>query len=124
MLLTLGKLAVQCAREAIPILLIVRDALMSIGLALHSSLQTALLALHKEEVGTSGDSPVRQKESPSRPADGRKGDGECSPVLIYKELDAGTAERVSSRDESSAKGLKRRAPFTNIPYEGEGEEPN
>ena len=113
-----GKLVAQGVRGATPVLLVIRDALVDIGLALHSSLQTALLALHKEEV-TASTGPVRQKESP---ADAKKVDGEYSPVLVHRELDAAAVEQVSSRGESSAKGLKRRAPFPNIC--DEGEEPN
>jgi len=115
MVATFGKLASQGVRNATPILLLIRDALMSIGHSLHASLQAAMLALHKEEITTST-SPAHQKESP---ADGKKVDGEYSPVLIHRELDAGTVERVSSRGDSSTKGLKRRAPFPNMADEGE-----
>jgi len=115
MVATCCKLASQGLCNVTPVLLLIRDALVSIGLSLHSFLQAAMLALHKEEVTTST-SPVHQKEGP---VDGKKVDGEYSPVLIHRELDAGTVERVSSRGDSSTKGLKRRAPFPNVVDAGE-----
>lgn len=99
----------QGVRDVTPILLIVRDTFVGIGLALHSALQTALSALHKyEEDNMTGTGPVRQDE---RLTDLQKVDGENSPVFIHRELDAAA---ISSSAESSAEGLKRRAPFPNV----------
>jgi hypothetical protein len=99
----------QGVRDATPVLLIIRDTFVGIGLALHSALQTALFALHKyEEEITTSTGPARQEGSPTDP---KKVDGEYSPVFIHRELDAGA---ISSSAESSAEGLKRRAPFPNV----------
>ena len=99
----------QGVRDVTPILLIVRDTFVGIGLALHSALQTALSALHKYgEDNANSTGSVRQEGSPT---DLQKVDGENSPVFIHRELDAGA---TSSSAESSAEGLKRRAPFPNV----------
>jgi len=101
--------AAQGIRDATPVLLIVRNTFVGIGLALHSALQTALFSLHKyEEDITTSTGPVPQEGGP---ADPKRVDGEYSPVFIHRELDAGA---VLSSAESSAEGLKRRAPFPNV----------
>ena len=98
----------QGIRDVTPVLLIIRDTFVGIGIALHSALQTALFALHKYEDITASTGPVRQEGSPTDP---QKMDGEYSPVFIHRELDTGA---ISSSAESSAEGLKRRAPFPDI----------
>jgi hypothetical protein len=95
--------AAQGVRDVNPVLLIVRDTFVGIGLALHSTLQTTLFALHKyEEDITTSTGPAHQ----GSPTDPKKVDGEYFPVFIHREFDAGA--------ESSAEGLKRRTPFPNV----------
>jgi len=100
------KMATQGIRDVTPVLLIIRDVLVAMGLGLHSALQT-LFALQEGEITTST-GPVPQEGSP---ADSNKVDDKYEPpVLINRELDAAAA---SSNAESSD-GLKRRAGFSNV----------
>ena len=99
------KTATQGVRDVTPVLLVVRDVLVAMGLGLHAALQT-LFALQEGEITTST-GPVPQEGSPADPKVDEKYE---SPVLINRELDAAAA---SSSTESSD-GLKRRAGFSNV----------
>lgn len=103
------RVVTVAAQGVTPIVLIIRDTFVGIGLALHSALQTAMFGLHKyEEENSTSTGSVREEGSLTDP---KKVDGEYSSVFIHRELDAGA---ISSSAESSAEGLKRRAPFPNV----------
>ncbi|KAF8960940.1 hypothetical protein BDZ97DRAFT_1921826 [Flammula alnicola] len=117
---SLGRHTAQGMREATPILLTVRDALVTIGVALHSALHTAIFALNRNEAETTSqpaprDGELRPAEEVRIPTEfettaahhGNKAEDEQAVVVEQIEV-------LTGRAETSAEGLKRRAPFPNV----------